>query len=915
MKFRLILSIRMLLFIVSAAAIVFFSTLRIINQNFKKVAYTEAKEADDNQAKKYASEIQTLIEVDFEKIRSYKQIVEGNSELPYTHRRVLFNKYLEKVIQNNADYSSVWDAWELKFTDENWMMPNGYVKRSFLVDEFGWANIISDSLDLETDNTDALYYKKKQMPKEGITLPYKSKSKNLEASILVPLNINNQFAGLTGFDLKLNKYQTLLDSINSDLPFEVMLLASNGDVIAHPIESFVGSNIRVIDTLLVNRFNIKELIAAGKPGRFVMVDDQGVEKKYYSLKPFTLGNTESSWAILIVAPLTEIETELTGIYKVLSNAIKGGLVIIGLVVLGFGLSIVFQIRKTRNILTKLASGDVHNIEKIPVKSADELGEMALSLNTVIDGLNSVTDFAEKMGDGNYDFEFKELSADDTLGHAVIEMRNSLQIAKNEEDARLEQARQLEWASNGMNIFNRVLRVDNRNLEELAYEITKTITTYLDAHMGGLYVKTDLGNTEFELLSFIGFNKEKYSKKFIQPTDGLAGQCILERETIFVNDVPEDYDVVSSGLGKSIPRAILVVPLISNRVLVGVLEIESLKDILPYQIKFVERIAETIASTVSTVKTNARTEELLDKAKKQAEELEQQEEEMRQNMEEMNASQEESSKQETELAAVIEGINRLLPVLTYDTNGKVIDANDNYLKIYRVKKNQIVGKQHKADLFMNETEQSQHKEFWNNLANGQVADSLGYIKAGKDDYWLLEKFLPIKDQYGLVQKVLCIGIDVTEQQKTESKIKQVQDGVIKTKDIDDDMVADNPVVNLNQKLKVIDLTYLKMVYKKNPAKIYNIIKLYYNTLPNQIVELEEISNNKDYKKLKSRINGLKTKMSYLGLKNVYEQLRDVERILVEDKNLAEVPEMISVIKKYWLLAFAELQQLLRVPGYK
>lgn len=914
MKLRLRLSVRMLLFIVSAVALVFYGTLRIISQNFKQVAYNEAKEANDNQARKYASVIQGIIETDFEKIRSYKQVVEGNSTLPYEQRRIIFDHFLEKAISENEHYESLWDQWDLKFTDENWMLPNGNVKRTFDKGEFGFVNIKIDSLDIDSEDSGAVYYNQKKLPKETITLPYKNKNKQLESSIVVPLNINNQFGGLAGINIKLEKYQTLIDTINKDLPFEVMLLAENGDVLAHPIKSFVGSNIQVIDTMLINMFNVKQQILSGKAGSYVKINDDGIETHYYTLSPFKLGDSESQWAILIIAPFKQIETQLNAMTSVLSKAINGGIVIVGIVVLIFAILITLPIRKTRNILNKLAKGDVHNIEKLPVKSKDELGEMAKSLNTVVDGLNSVTEFAEHMGKGNYDFDFKELSNNDTLGHAVIEMRNSLKKAKKEEEKRLEEARQLEWASNGMNVFNRVLRVDNRNLNELCYEIIKTLTTYLDAHMGGIYVKTDLGETEFELMAHIGFTKEKYSNKFIQPENGLAGQCILEKETIFINDVPDDFDVVSSGLGKTVPGSILVVPLISNRVLIGILEIESLGQIQPYQINFVERIAETIASTVSTVKINARTEQLLDKAKKQAEELEQQEEEMRQNMEEMNASQEEAAKQEAELESVIEGVNNLLPILEYDTKGKVINANDNYLKIYKVKKSQIVGKQHKADLFMNEIEQAKHKEFWNNLANGQVSESLGYIKSGKDDYWLLEKFLPIKDQYGLVQKVLCIGVDITERQKVESKIKQIKEGIIKTKDKVEDDSSQNPVIDLNQKLKYIDLTYLKMVYKKDPAKIYNIIKLYYDTLPAQVIELEELTGKKDYKKLKSRINNLKTKMSYLGLKNIYEQFRSIERLLAEDKNLADIPDLMNMVKKYWLMAFSELQQLLKIPGH-
>ncbi len=918
MRFRLKLSIRMVIFIVSAAAIVFFGTLRIIRYNFQKSAYAETMATNDSQVKKYASIVQQSLETNLDKIRTYKQLVESENPTSIENQRSFYNEILKKLFQGNKNYMAVWDSWELRFTDKNWEYQYGRVSRTYFMDKDGQINFKQDSLNLDGDDEESMYYKYKQMPQEAITEPYnysytgRQSDEVLETSLIVPLNINNNFGGLVGIDIKLTSLQDFIDSINARQPYDVLFLSHNGTLIAHPDKSFIGVNIAEVDSNFVKQFNGLESIQANKSSSYVLKDAQGNDSVYYTLASFKVGSSNTPWAILIAAPLTKIENQLTSDYAILSKAIIFGLLVIGLVVLIFALSILFPIQKTRNILNKLAIGEVHNIEKLAARSHDELGDMARSVNTVVDGLNKVTEFAENIGAGNYEYPFEMLSNNDDLGKAVIEMRNSLQKANIEENNRQEEARQLEWASSGINIFNRVLRVDNSDLGKLAYDIIKTLTTYLDAHMGGIYIKTDLGENEFELLSYIGFSKEKYSKRFIFPEDGVTGQCILEKETIFINDVPEDFDNIGSGLGKSIPRSILIVPLMNNQVLVGLLEIESLKEIKKYQVQFVERIAETIASTISTVKTNVRTAQLLDKAKKQAEELEQQEEEMRQNMEEMQATQEEAAKREAELESLIEGFKKLMPVIEYDTRGSVIDVNDNYLKLFKSKKSQIIGKRHKADSFMNEIEQTKHKEFWKNLSDGQVAELLEYIKSGKDNYWLIEKFIPVKDTYGLVQKVICVGIDITEQQKTESKIKQIREGSVKTKIKEAKHSSKDQIINLNQELKLIDLTYLKMVYKKDSLRIYNILKLYYDTLPPQVQELETLTNNKDYAKLKSRIGSLKTKMSYLGLKTIFNHLRDVEKLINEQKNLVEIPAIIKGIVKFWSLAQMELMQILSIP---
>jgi HAMP domain-containing protein len=281
---------------------------------------------------------------------------------------------------------------------------------------------------------------------------------------------------------------------------------------------------------------------------------------------------------------------------------------------------------------------------------DEIGEMAGALNSLIRGLKETTDFALEIGKGNFESPFVPLSEDDDLGNTLLEMRTNLKHATIEAAKRKEEDDQRNWASQGVAKFSDILRQNNDNMDKLSYDIISNLVKYCDANQGGLFLinDDDQDNPFIEMSSAYAFNRKKVLEKRIEMGTGLIGRAIQESETIYMTDIPNDYINITSGLGDDNPKSLLIVPLIVNQTVYGVIELASFKDIPKYQIDFIQKIGENIASTLSTVKINIRTAQLLETTKQQAEEMRAQEEEMRQNMEELQATQEESSRREAEL---------------------------------------------------------------------------------------------------------------------------------------------------------------------------------------------------------------------------------------------------------------------------
>jgi PAS domain S-box-containing protein len=203
---------------------------------------------------------------------------------------------------------------------------------------------------------------------------------------------------------------------------------------------------------------------------------------------------------------------------------------------------------------------------------------------------------------------------------------------------------------------------------------------------------------------------------------------------------------------------------------GVIEMASFKPFLEHEISFVEKVAESIALTISSVKTNIQTSELLRETQIQAEKMAQQEEELRQNLEEMQATQEENERREIEMKGMLDAINHASISCEFETDGTIITINANYLKTFQYKPEEIEGQNIRVFFFKEDVEQLD--EILETVSKGETFNGRVRRRTKKgEEVWLLSTYSPIVDSYGEVLKVISLETNIADQVKLEQEMKR------------------------------------------------------------------------------------------------------------------------------------------------
>jgi HAMP domain-containing protein/CheY-like chemotaxis protein/Skp family chaperone for outer membrane proteins len=357
-----------------------------------------------------------------------------------------------------------------------------------------------------------------------------------------------------------------------------------------------------------------------------------------------------------------------------------------------------QLRDVSAVATAIADGDL--TRKITVEAAGEILQIKDVINSMVDRLSvfadEVTRVAREVGTegklggqaevpgaagtwrqltDNVNAMANSLTAQvraikdvaiavtngDLTRTITVEARGELDELKrniNQMIANLkettEQNAQQDWLKTNLAKFSRMMQ-GQKDLESISRLIMSELTPLVGAHHGAFFLAEDERGTLLKLIASYAYKQRKALANRFREGEGLVGQAALEKKPILLTGVPDDYIVISSGLGEAPPRNIMVLPVLFEGEVKAVIELAAFNPFSQIHQVFLDQLAESVGVVINMIAANMRTEELLEQSQKLTQELQSQSRELQQQQEELRRTNAELEAQARTLKASEEAL--------------------------------------------------------------------------------------------------------------------------------------------------------------------------------------------------------------------------------------------------------------------
>ena len=258
-----------------------------------------------------------------------------------------------------------------------------------------------------------------------------------------------------------------------------------------------------------------------------------------------------------------------------------------------------QVRAIAEVATAVTKGDL--TRSIQVEASGEVADLKDNINTMIDNLRLTTD------------------------------RNTEQ----------------DWLKTNLARFTGMLQ-GQRDLATVGRMLLSELAPLVNAQQGVIYQMETEESAGMVLLSAFADDAETGHLRRVGLGQGLIGQVAAEKRRMLISDLPDKTVPISSGLFRSVPRNVIVLPVLFEDRVKAVIELASLSAFTASQLAFLEQLTASIGIVLNSIEATMQTEGLLKQSQQLAAELQAQQKELQTTNEQLAQKAQQLAEQNVEV---------------------------------------------------------------------------------------------------------------------------------------------------------------------------------------------------------------------------------------------------------------------------
>jgi len=129
--------------------------------------------------------------------------------------------------------------------------------------------------------------------------------------------------------------------------------------------------------------------------------------------------------------------------------------------------------------------------------------------------------------------------------------------------------------------------------------------------------------------------------------------------------------------------------------------------------------------------------------------------------------------QADISGKINAIHRSKAMIEFSTQGQILEANENFLRLFDYQRDDVVGRHHRMFCDSAEAQSAHYLGFWEDLAKGKFATGeFKRLGRGGREVWIQASYNPIFDEEGKVCKIVKIAMDVTATKQRNAEFQSL-----------------------------------------------------------------------------------------------------------------------------------------------